>query len=784
MAYSKFWIVVLCIMECCFSTLINHHQEAIAICLDVSPSMCYAPQGHASKLETSVNAINMIVSRKMFSQGHLANKDEFALVLFGTQARKRIDNYTACSTKNALSVIDIFVYCLESDNDLYEDGQYENISVVRPLGPPDLNFLRYIQTNIAPVLDSIIVAMDLLKKSTSGKKFGDKRIILFSDLGSPFADDQIAGESTLKKILEIVDGDSHSLRSALSTLSFFQKRSIKMTTVFRGPLEIGSKLKINTYAYIKVRESKPESWKKLSAISEASNQPGDMKVKIERSYHLNDEDETEIERENLAKGYKYGKTIVPWLKIDEESMKLKAAKCLSVLGFTKSENVKRHWLMGDGVVVFMPAPNDEPAGVAFSALVQALYETDKVAVVRYVYRNNSQPKLGILFPQIKATYRSLLFIQLPFMEDIRQYTFASLTTNKKNVPTDDQLDLVDDLVTSMDLSRAYRDDDGELIEALKPKLTFNPVLQRSYQCIQHRALNPDDALPRPDPVITRYLSPSQDVTATCASHFQKIKDSFGIVHVQKKKKRDDGTAASIFKDNIDLALELDTSSKRAKDSNSTADVDFSISSLSKENVTEVGTVQPVQDFKAMINQKDEDRFEEGTDYRPNWYPMNTLACKQMKSRIWQLVMDSIGSQLFPKAMDCLKALREECVRLGEPAVFNQFLQDMKDKLSNAFGRDFWLLVVEGEITLISVQESSESDVTVADAKSFLKSTDTKVEDNTKETTEEDADDLVVGNDVKKRSTCEYDEITCYELPRAGIALISIVPFTFTIAITS
>ncbi|RDD39534.1 X-ray repair cross-complementing protein 5 [Trichoplax sp. H2] len=763
MAYSKFWIVVLCIMECCFSTLINHHQEAIAICLDVSPSMCYAPQGHASKLETSVNAINMIVSRKMFSQGHLANKDEFALVLFGTQARKRIDNYIACSTKNALSVIDIFVHCLESDNDLYEDGQYENISVVRPLGPPDLNFLRYIQTNIAPgdedadFLDSIIVAMDLLKKSTSGKKFGDKRIILFSDLGSPFADDQveaiteagnlelmIAGESTLKKILEIVDGDSHSLRSALSTLSFFQKRSIKMTTVFRGPLEIGSKLKINTYAYIK--------------------------VKIERSYHLNDEDETEIERENLAKGYKYGKTIVPWLKIDEESMKLKAAKCLSVLGFTKSENVKRHWLMGDGVVVFMPAPNDEPAGVAFSALVQALYETDKVAVVRYVYRNNSQPKLGILFPQIKATYRSLLFIQLPFMEDIRQYTFASLTTNKKNVPTDDQLDLVDDLVTSMDLSRAYRDDDGELIEALKPKLTFNPVLQRSYQCIQHRALNPDDALPRPDPVITRYLSPSQDVTATCASHFQKIKDSFGIVHVQKKKKRDDGTAASIFKDNIDLALELDTSSKRAKDSNSTADVDFSISSLSKENVTEVGTVQPVQDFKAMINQKDEDRFEE--------------ACKQMKSRIWQLVMDSIGSQLFPKAMDCLKALREECVRLGEPAVFNQFLQDMKDKLSNAFGRDFWLLVVEGEITLISVQESSESDVTVADAKSFLKSTDTKVEDNTKETTEEDADDLVVGNDVKKRSTCEYDEITCYELPRAGIAMISIVPFTFTIAITS
>lgn len=32
--------------------------------------------------------------------------------------------------------------------------------------------------------------MDILDIS-SGKKFGDKRIILFSDLGSPFVDDQV-----------------------------------------------------------------------------------------------------------------------------------------------------------------------------------------------------------------------------------------------------------------------------------------------------------------------------------------------------------------------------------------------------------------------------------------------------------------------------------------------------------------------------------------------------------------------------------------------------------------
>ena len=35
-------------------------------------------------------------------------------------------------------------------------------------------------------------------------------------------------------------------------LSYFQTRSIKQTTVFRGPLEIGSQLKINVYGYNKV----------------------------------------------------------------------------------------------------------------------------------------------------------------------------------------------------------------------------------------------------------------------------------------------------------------------------------------------------------------------------------------------------------------------------------------------------------------------------------------------------------------------------------------------------
>ena len=48
-----------------------------------------------------------------------------------------------------------------------------------------------------------------------------------------------------------------------------------------------------------VMAERPASWKKLSALS----QSGDSAVKLERSYHLNDEDETEVEPDNVAKGW-------------------------------------------------------------------------------------------------------------------------------------------------------------------------------------------------------------------------------------------------------------------------------------------------------------------------------------------------------------------------------------------------------------------------------------------------------------------------------------------------
>jgi len=59
-------------------------------------------------------------------------------------------------------------------------------------------------------------------------------------------------------------------------------------------------------------------------------------------------------------------------------------------------------------------------------MLRALKETQCAAIVRYVYRDGLNPKLGALLPHISTNTEGLIFQQLPFAEDIRNYTFPSL----------------------------------------------------------------------------------------------------------------------------------------------------------------------------------------------------------------------------------------------------------------------------------------------------------------------------------------------------------------------
>ncbi|XP_065844073.1 X-ray repair cross-complementing protein 5-like [Oscarella lobularis] len=724
--------------------------DAVVFLLDVGPSACSAPPGHATFLQTAVKVINMIVQHRMFA----GSKDEIGLVLFGTR---------------------------ETDNPLAESGGYDHVTLAHKLAAPSLDFLKLIQNEITPgnedgdFIDALVVAMDHAQHHMKGRKLGGAKFILFTDCGSPASQDQLesiegglasmeaqlqvigpdvddddlengsasgppppppsgkpktdtqrSGENLLKRLVSSIDGTFLSFADAMVTLAFFARRQARQTSVFRGPLEIGSTLKINVWGYYRVKEQKTISFEKVSAVSQASKYPGSMKVKLERSYHLNDENQTEVAKENVAEGFWYGKDLIPIARVDKDAMKFKTPRCLKALGFTKETNIKHHQYLGDGVVAFVPAQNDQEAGVALSALVHAMQETGLVMIVKYSFRANAEPKIGVCTPHIKPDYECLLFTQLPYMEDLRQYTFATLDS-KKHVATDDQVQAVDDLITSMDLMQAERDDSGDLGEAFKPKSTFNPVLQRIYQCIQHRALNPDDPLPEVDPLIADCLKMPSAIVAASELATEKIRAAFPLEKIEKKAKRTT-TAATMWKDTG--SLDLDNPAPLPKQARLGDADDLSMAGLAKSQVKEVGTVDPVGDFNSLVNMKDVDLFDE--------------AFGQMKKRVCQLIFDSLGDQYHGKAMECLKALRDAAVKFREPGKFNEFLIELKEQLIAGRGTIFWVKIKDEKVSLITTAEANDSSVSAEKAREFLSSTEKEVpvEENPNAAAEEDAEDLL------------------------------------------
>ncbi|XP_027729421.1 X-ray repair cross-complementing protein 5 [Vombatus ursinus] len=701
------------------------NKAAVVLCLDVSFNMINSFPGEESSFEQAKKVMTVFLQRQVFAE----SKDEIALVLFGTDTTK---------------------------NDLATEDQYQNITVHRHLMLPDFELLEDIQNSIQPgsrqadFLDALVVCMDVIQKETIGKKFERKHIEVFTDLSSPFSKDQLdiivsnlkQSDISLQFFLPFpVDGEDgagdtgdRSFHSESHKPSVLQKgltdqqregvcvvkdmmvsldeedglneiysfsESLRQLCVFKKiekrpmpwpcQLTIGSNLSIRIVAYKSVTQEKVK--KHWTVVDARTLRKED--IQKETVYCLNDDDETEVQKEDTIQGFRYGSDIVPFSKVDEEQMKYKTeGKCFSVLGFCRSSQVHRKFFMGNQVLKVFAAKDDEAAAVALSSLIHALDELDMVAIIRYAYDRRSNPQVGVAFPFIKQAYECLVYIQLPYMEDLRQYLFSSLRKNKKYTPTEAQLSAVDALIDSMSL--VNKDDDEDTIEDMfQTSKIPNPQFQRLFQCLLHRALHPSDPLPPIQQHIWDMLDPPEDVTAKCQAPLSKIKTLFPLTEAIRK--RDQITAQDVFQDNH----EDGPVSKKAKTKEEEGN--FSISSLAEGSITSVGSVNPAENFRVLVRRKNAN-FKE-------------VSC-QLIHHIDQF-LETKGLQYYMKSLNCIKAFREEAIQLSEEQIFNNFLQALRDKVEDKALNDFWDIVVQDGITLITKDESPGSSVTAEEAKTFL-----------------------------------------------------------------
>nr|XP_042116094.1 X-ray repair cross-complementing protein 5 isoform X1 [Peromyscus maniculatus bairdii] len=714
--------------------------------MDVGVAMGNSFPGEESPFEQAKKVMTMFVQRQVFSE----SKDEIALVLFGTD---------------------------RTDNALAGEDQYQNITVHRHLMLPDFDLLEDIGSKIqlgsrqADFLDALIVCMDLIQRETIGKKFGKKHIEVFTDLSSPFSQDQLdviicnlkksgislqfflpfsigknretgnrgdggsdhrgpsfpqkgiteqqkEGIRMVERVMVSLEGEDgleeiYSFSESLRQLCVFKKIE-RRSMPWPCQLTISPNLSIKIVAYKSiVQERVKKTWIAVDARTLKKED-----IQKETVYCLNDDDETEVSKEDTIQGFRYGSDIVPFSKVDEEQMKYKSeGKCFSVLGFCRSSQVHRRFFMGYQVLKVFAAKDDEAAAVALSSLIHALDELNMVAIVRYAYDRRANPQVGVAFPHIKDAYECLVYVQLPFMEDLRQYMFSSLKNNKKCTPTEAQLSAIDDLIESMSLVKKSEEEDA--IEDLFPTSKIpNPEFQRLFQCLLHRALHPQERLPPIPQHILNMLDPPIEIQAKGEIPLSKVKTLFPLTDADKKK--DHVTAQDIFQDNHQEG----PAAKKCKTEKE--EIHISVSSLAEGKVTKVGSVNPVENFRVLVRQKIAS-FEE--------------ASLQLISLIEQF-LDTNETLYFMKSMECIRAFREEAIQFSEEQRFNRFLEALREKVEIKQLNHFWEIVVQDGVTLITKDEGPGSSVTTEEAAKFLAPKDKAKEDEAELEEGGDVDDLL------------------------------------------
>ncbi|KAL1142313.1 hypothetical protein V6Z11_A11G089200 [Gossypium hirsutum] len=590
---------------------------------------------------------SMLVEKKLI----FSKYDELGVVVFGTE---------------------------ESNNDLTtEVGGYQNITVLQDIKVVDGDLVDTLQklprgTVDGDFLDAIVVGMDMLIKKYKDLHKGKKRLCLITNAIHPIKDpfegskedqvmtiaEQMAAQGM--KIESIVvrgrfsrdankgvmDENDHLLSifskkthtrtvyvdTPTSLLGALKTRRVTPVTVFRGHLELSPQMKIKVWVYKKTQEEKFPTLKKYSEKAPASNKLATHQVKVSYEYKSVDgSSNSVIPPEQRIKGYRYGPQVVPISTAEWDAVKFKPEKGIKVLGFTDASKIKRHCYMKD-VYLFIAEPGNTRATLAVSAIARAMKEMNAVAILRCVWRQGQQNiVVGVLTPNISQNDKipdSFYFNVLPFAEDVREYQFPSFNSFPASwQPNDQQQKAADELVQMLDLAPSGK-------EALLPEFTPNPVLERFYRHLELKAKQPDAAVPPLDETLKKIIEPDPELVAENKSVFDALHRHFELKQNPKLKK----SSRQWYQE---------------KQSGSNAHVSGGQAVNSIENqppvkIEKIGDLTPVQDFEAMMSQRD----------NPEWVEK---AIKELREKILALLIHPDGEDKYQKAVECVAALRKGCI---------------------------------------------------------------------------------------------------------------------------
>ena len=536
-------------------------------------------------------------------------------------------------------------------------------------------------------------------------------------------------EAVLKTLCEDCNGAFGTLAQAVDELGVPRVKGTRPVHSYKGFLTLGNPeeyetaLSIGVERYPKVSQAKPPTSSKFvirgdmsqpTQPSSATLSNGDgttndglAAVKNARTYQIEDGNapggKRDVEYDELAKGYEYGRTVVHISESDRNVTTYETTASLDIIGFVDKNQYERYLDM-DKTCLLIATRNDDKASMALSSLIHALFELESYAVARLVTKENKEPRMLLLAPNIEPEFECLYDMELPFAEDIRSYKFPPLdrvvTVSGKelklhrNLPSDELQDAMSAYVDSMDLSEFGKDEDGNEVEYAPMDDTYSPILHRINQVIKHRAIYSDTDPPPPYDILTRYMHPPAELVKQSQRPLDKVIKAADVKKVPPKAR----------------GKRYGRKGREAPKPLSDLDIGALLAQDPKRKTKRIDPKNAIPEFKQIIS-----NAEEIAEIRD--------ACKQLKNITFDWIRHSVGHSGYGKAVEAIRVMREEMNDMDEPGQFNDFLKELKEKVvSEELGgdrKDMWYLVKSNRLGLIQKKESNQSDVTEEQAKAFM-----------------------------------------------------------------
>ncbi|KAH9259684.1 hypothetical protein BASA81_002106 [Batrachochytrium salamandrivorans] len=498
---------------------------------------------------------------------------------------------------------------------------------------------------------------------------------------------------------ELVDGEANlvqvfgeeCIRAITRAEDMFKlsKRVVGQVKKWKGELEISPFCKLHCVMVARVAEDKLKSLVKRSRLvldgDEFRGKVDEFletsrgEVKMDRKYTSGEDVGRELDVEERSRAFRYGKDLLPMFPADEEQMKLKdTASCLKVIGIIPASELTRQYMISaTNCIVADPGSANSQQG--FSAFVIGLRELGKVCTCRFVPKDGKAPKLVALVPgQTSQGIDCLWHVQLPTMEDIRDYQFETSASNGSLTAVSKmEEEITERYVKAMTFGR----NDAVETKQFDPEATFNPYIARYWEVVHFKAVHPELPVPPTSHLVSAMISVDPKMLNRSARSARQFKKVLGLNRLVQRKELSaaiDISAPRVREQPIDGGEEEDGGEAVWFPDEEKALVEF------------VGNINPVEDFWSIMGR-------EG---------MELDAIRQLKQVVLDMVGPTTGDAIYyAKALDCLKAMREACIKAKSEQTFNDFMLALKDGLLfESLDSEFWKRMAEEQIELIDCAE--------------------------------------------------------------------------------